>query len=903
LLPARGLVGRETALAQMQGWLWRALGGQRQVVFVTGEAGIGKTTLVEAFLQEAARDPNVWVAQGQCLEQYGAGEAYMPVFEAISRLCQEPGRERLVELLRHQAPTWLQQMPWLTSDAERESLHRAVIGATRERMLREMAEALETLTRETPLVLVLEDLHWSDYSTLDLVSYLARRRKPARLLLVATYRPVEVALSEHPLKGVKQELQAQRQCEELPLAYLSEEAVGQYLAARYPQRQFPAELTALLHERTEGNPFFLVNAVDYLQAEGLIVELDGEWLLTVALAELEVGVPESIRQMIEKQIERLDREQQRVLEVASVAGVEFPAAAIAAGLEQSLLHIEEQCEELERRHQFLRATGISTLPNGIVTARYGFIHALYQEVLYQRVAVGRRVRLHQLIGERAEEVYGARAGEVAAELAMHFEQGHDYRRAVKYLLQAAHNHYLRYANREAIDYLSRALELAEQWPEAEASEARSALLEERGLARRAMGDMAGAAADFVTLADYAREQGRAADEVNALIHLATVLSWVDRERCLAAAEGFVALSRNLADGVLQAHARGCWGYWHVLLLAWGEEHDKALAEAVAAARRAGDRTMLGLHLARYSFLECLRSEYAAASRTAEEAAQLALELSDAHSYMLSKYYQGWALLHLGRWGELQIIVGKEGGGLEMAERNEHHRWAVLFRVELAWLHEQAFDFERAREMCEQAYEQARQMGHLYTESLSLILLGMAHQGLDQHKAAFRCFSEVVVRSERERSLMDWVLQIPLHYALSRYWLSQGNPAQARQAAERACEMAATSGEKTYLALGHQTLAEVAMIERDWDQAETAITRALSVLKGAKAPLAEWRVCATAAQLYERLSRAADAAQHWQRSAEVLSRLADSLGKDHHLRQSLLTNITVQAIQRRAQIKM
>jgi hypothetical protein len=94
-----------------------------------------------------------------------------------------------------------------------------------------------------------------------------------------------------------------------------------------------------------------------------------------------------------------------------------------------------------------------------------------------------------------------------------------------------------------------------------------------------------------------------------------------------------------------------------------------------------------------------------------------------------------------------------------------------------------------------------------------------------------------------------------------------------------------------------------MIERDWDQAETAITRALSVLKGAKAPLAEWRVCATAAQLYERLSRAADAAQHWQRSAEVLSRLADSLGKDHHLRQSLLTNITVQAIQRRAQIKM
>jgi DNA-binding winged helix-turn-helix (wHTH) protein len=404
LLPARGLVGRETALAQMQDWLRRAMGGERQVVFVTGEAGIGKTTLVEAFLQSVRRDSNVWVGQGQCLEQYGAGEAYLPVLEAVSRLCQEPGRAGLVGLVRRHAPTWLQQMPWLIDEADRENLQREVIGATRERMLREMAEALEALTSETPLALVLEDLHWSDYSTLDLVSYLARRSKPARLLLVATYRPVEVALSEHPLKGVKQELQARRQCEELPLEYLSQKAIGEYLSRRFPQHEFPSAFAAMLHERTEGNPFFLVNAVDYLEAEGLIAERDGRSRLTVALAELELAAPENIRQMIEKQIERLDRGQQRVLEVAAVAGAEFPAAAIAVGSEQGLADVEEQCEELDRRRLFLRTTGVSTLPNGIVTARYGFIHTLYQEVVYQRVAAGRRVRLHKLIGERGEQV-------------------------------------------------------------------------------------------------------------------------------------------------------------------------------------------------------------------------------------------------------------------------------------------------------------------------------------------------------------------------------------------------------------------------------------------------------------------------------------------------------------------
>src|SRR5262245_19329763 len=899
LAPVIGMVERETALARLQNWAQRAHGGERQVVFVTGEAGIGKTTLVEAFLQKVARDPKIWVGRGQCLEQYGAGEAYLPVLEAISRLCQEPGRERLLELLRCYAPTWLQQMPWLIGDADRESLQREVIGATRERMLREMAEALEAGASETPVVLALEDLHWSDYSTLDLVSYLARRRKPAQLLVIATYRPVEVALSDHPLKGVKQELQWRRQCEELPLEYLSQETIGAYLTRRFAQHEFPAAFAALLHERTEGNPFFMVNAVDYLQDEGVIAERNGRWRLTVALAELELGVPESIRQMIEKQIGRLDRESQRVLEVAAVAGAEFPAAAIAVGLEQGLARVEEQCEELERRHQFLRSTGVSTLPNGVVTARYGFIHALYQEVIYQRVAAGRRVRLHQLIGERGEEVYGERAGEVAAELAMHFEQGRDYRRAVKHLRQAAQNHFLRYANREAIAYLSHALELVEHWPEAERAEARIPTLEQSGLARLAMGDMAGAAADFGTLGGCAHEKGRMEDEVKALDHLTTALSWVNRDRCLSAAERFVTLSRGLADQSLQAHARGCWSYWQTLFLTWGDEHAESLKDAVAAARQAGARAMLSLHLARYSFFECLRSDYPAACRTSEEGARLALEMSDARNYLLSEYYRAWALLHQGRWGEMLRIVGEGAAGLEMAERNEHRRWTVLFRLELAWLHEQAFDFERARELCEQAHEEARKFAHPYTESLSLILLGMAHLGLERREAAFRCFSEVAARLDRERSLMDLILRIPLHYGLSRYWLAQGELAQARREAEALHGLAAAPGERTYLSLSLQTLAEIAMAAQDWQEAEATVERSLATLEGAEAPLAAWRVCATAGRLYDRFGRITEAAGHWRRSAETLTQLANSLGGADRLRQSMGANPDAQSILRRA----
>src|SRR5262244_28561 len=318
-----GFVGRDEALTRMRSWLRKMLAGERQIIFVTGEAGIGKTALVDTFARSIASDPKIRIGRGQCLEQYGTGEAYLPVLEAIGRLCRE--QENVVEVLRAHAPMWLLQMPSLLSASERESLNRGVLGATRERMLREIGDALEALTSEQPFVLILEDLHWSDYSTLDLMSYLARQRQPAHLMLIGTYRPAELIVSGHPLKAVKQELLAKQQCEELQLDYLTETEVAEYLSVRFPGNQFPAELAGLIHSRTEGNPLFMVNAIDYLEAERLIVESEHSWQLAVAIEKVEVGVPDSIRQMIEKQLELLNPEQQRTLEAASVAGAEFPS--------------------------------------------------------------------------------------------------------------------------------------------------------------------------------------------------------------------------------------------------------------------------------------------------------------------------------------------------------------------------------------------------------------------------------------------------------------------------------------------------------------------------------------------------------------------------------------------------
>src|SRR5262249_35186103 len=193
---------------------------------------IGKTALVETFLRPLDTIDLLRLGRGQCIEHYGAGEPYLPVLQALGELGRAADREHFLTVLRHYAPSWLLQLPALLEAAERETLQRQTAGVTRERMLRELVEALEAYTAAHGLMLVLEDRHWSDPSTVELLALLARRPAPARLLVIGTYRPVEVIVGDHPLKAAKQELQLHGQCQELPLPLLSEPAVAEYLAAK-----------------------------------------------------------------------------------------------------------------------------------------------------------------------------------------------------------------------------------------------------------------------------------------------------------------------------------------------------------------------------------------------------------------------------------------------------------------------------------------------------------------------------------------------------------------------------------------------------------------------------------------------------------------------------------------------
>src|SRR5262245_44319525 len=180
------LVGRQREVDALGGRFQRAATGARQLVFVRGEVGLAKTTGADRWLARYATEREIRVARGQCVEHVGEGEPYLPVLEALGQLGRGPLGDELLAVLRRYAPMWLTQLPGLVSEPKRDQLQRQVQGATPARMLRECAEALAALTVDQPLVLVLEDLHWSDRSTIECLSAVAQRREPARLLGLGT---------------------------------------------------------------------------------------------------------------------------------------------------------------------------------------------------------------------------------------------------------------------------------------------------------------------------------------------------------------------------------------------------------------------------------------------------------------------------------------------------------------------------------------------------------------------------------------------------------------------------------------------------------------------------------------------------------------------------------------------
>jgi predicted ATPase len=473
LSPAIGIINRHQELDCLAAHFALAAAGTRQFAFITGEAGIGKTAVVDAFCEQLKSGQTTTVAHGQCVEGLGRKEQYYPVTEALGQLCASADGEKACRILARMAPDWLASI-----GREASELQAGQVQAPRERMPGDLCAALEELAAEKLLVLIFEDLQWADDSTLHLLSALARRRAPAKLMIVATFRPQQVA-ADHPLRELKQDLRMRRLCAELALAPLGRTAVRDLISRELNQETLPAGLAAFVHRRSEGNPLFVIAILEHLMAQDYLTREAGgsewRWVYSGSTEEMEAGVPEGLAQMIEAEIARLGDQEQRMLEGASLMNIAFTTWAVAAALEMDPAEIEEAFQELAQRLYFVQRAGQDELPDGSQSTFYAFSHGLYREVLWQRQTEAKRARRHNRIAERLARFFEGREGNVAREMAMHYEAAGNWPSAVASLRNAARHALGRQANAEAAELLDHALRLTERLREPEREEAVEAL--------------------------------------------------------------------------------------------------------------------------------------------------------------------------------------------------------------------------------------------------------------------------------------------------------------------------------------------------------------------------------------------------------------------------------------------
>jgi predicted ATPase len=450
-------VGRTSERRELREAFESSLGGAGLLVAVAGESGIGKTTLVEDVLCELeAESPSSRIGRGRCSERLAGTGAYLPWLEVFDSLLHRPGHELAARLMKSLAPTWYRQV----ASAAAGSSAVSTAATSPEDMKRELVALVQELTRASPMVLFFDDVHWADASTMDLIAYVAARFDSLPVLIVATYRPSETLLARHPFLAVRLELLKRGVCREMPLGFLTCEDVDAFLKREFPIHDFPADLAALIHAKTEGHPLFMADMVRHLRDSHAIREEHGRWISGESLPDIHRELPVSVRSMIRQKIGQLGDADLRLLATASVQGCEFDTAVVAGAVQRDAADVEERLEVLDRVHCFVRLVDERELPDHTMTLRYRFVHVLYQNALYDSLQPSRRASLSAAVADALLVHHGERRRAIASELALLFGAARDFGRAAEYYELAAEQAIQMYAMKEAAALARQGLEAA-----------------------------------------------------------------------------------------------------------------------------------------------------------------------------------------------------------------------------------------------------------------------------------------------------------------------------------------------------------------------------------------------------------------------------------------------------------
>ena len=879
LLSAGHIVGRTKQIRELRNAFESAASGRGLMVCLGGEPGLGKTTLVEDFFADlSSRGAACAVARGLCSERLAGTEAYLPFLEALESLLHGGSADSAARIMKVTAPTWYVQLAPLTGE---DSSHERTIAdtksASQERMKRELAAFLQEISRLQPLIIFFDDLHWADNSTVDLLAYIGSKIGAMRLLLITTYRTSELLAPKHPLLQVKLDMQSHGLCREIPLGFLAPEDIDAYLALEFPEHQFPAELAAVIHAKTEGNALFMTDLVRDLRARSVLAEKQGVWTLVGSLADIQTDLPESVRSMIQRKIDRLSDMDRRLLMTAGVQGLEFDSAVIAGAMNLDAAEVEDRLEALDRVHVFVRLLGEREFPDGSITLRCAFVHSLYQNALYSAVTATRRISLSSAVAQNLLDHYGDQSADIAADLALLFEAARDFNRAAEYFTTAGKNATAVCANHEAIGLFERAIAIAQKSRDPSRHARIYNAAWQLGHVYDTQTRLAESADAFHLAAKAAVEMKDPQAQVQAMCGAAVALFLSKRmEECRQEYGRAYDIARrhNLSDllaavDTIHGVERLCAGDFEEAQ----QSYDRALAvlqeKGLSAASLGATNFRGGLHV--------WRLEYPEAEKILDWTMHTARNLGVRGRILQNLFFRTISLGHQGRLGAALETMQE---ARRMAELNGER--FVLARIPntFGWLHRELFDLEGALQFDLEGVRLSQQINDNEAEINSRINAGQVHLLLGEPDRAWE-------QLKQAESLLDrfnwftWVFRIRLEAEFASYWMMRGDLREAATHAAKSLEISTRALARKHWAWGLKLKADIAAMEDRAEDARRGYEDALGVLAQHPCPPIEWQI----RKAYGRFGKSDDQIRH---ARAVVNSLADSV-PDQHLRQILLTS--------------
>jgi len=506
------LIGREQEFTQLKRLLGEAQAGRGSMVMIGGEPGIGKTHLTRAILEEAKHRGAVGVV-GHCYEMEGS-PPYVPFVEMLEYITRMAPREGLRYSLGDDAPEVARLMPELRNmypdippalQLPPEQQRRFLFNAFR--------SYVERAARVTPVVVVFEDLHWADEPTLLLLQHHAQTLSTTPMLVICTYRDVELEVTR-PFAKTLDTLVREKQATRMPLRRLRLDGVRNMLAAMSNQTPPPSLVQAIFDE-TDGNPFFVEEVFRHFSEEGKLFDENGKWLLNLRVDQLQV--PEGVRLVLGRRLDRLSENTRRVLTTAAVIGRSFSLRLLEQLEDRQPDATLDAIEEAERARLVVSEPGTRD-------TRYRFVHELVRQTMAASLSLPRRQRLHAVIADGIEKVHVGHLEAQASQLAHHLYQAGalaDPEKTTAYLVLAAKRARAGSAHEEALEHLDRALSL---WGE-EGNQRAAELMDQKASTLRSLGRPDEAVASYRKAIDMYEAAGELAKVAEASIALSYLQAW------------------------------------------------------------------------------------------------------------------------------------------------------------------------------------------------------------------------------------------------------------------------------------------------------------------------------------------------------------------------------------------